>query len=98
MNHTGCSKENLGKQKFSKYEAVDDRMELWEAQDEADEKDDGKSQVPIYFEKTLWQKLVAGLKCSQRDCREAIRATENVRRYVIEPSISRARKQSNGQL
>ncbi|VDN04391.1 unnamed protein product [Thelazia callipaeda] len=54
------------------------------------------SQPVMHFERTLWEKLIAGLKCSQRDCRDALRPTENIRKYLIEPSISRARKHGYG--
>lgn len=49
-----------------------------------------------HFERTLWEKLIAGLKCSQRDCGDALRPGKEVPRYLVGPSISRARKHSNG--
>lgn len=103
VGHIGTSKENSGQQKSSNCKSAD-VTKLWELRneihgkyDEEDEKDK-KSPVLVHFERTLWEKLVAGLKCSQRDCREALRPTESVRRYLIEPSISRARKHSTRQL
>uniref|UniRef100_A0A915PQ97 Uncharacterized protein n=1 Tax=Setaria digitata TaxID=48799 RepID=A0A915PQ97_9BILA len=71
---------------------------FWESHDQMREKyekeDDKSPPVLTHFEKTLWEKLIAGLKCSLRDCREALKPTESIRRYLIEPSISRARKHS----
>lgn len=49
-----------------------------------------------HFERTLWEKLIAGLKCSQRDCGDALRPGKEVPRYLVGPSVSRARKHSNG--
>ncbi|EFO21153.1 hypothetical protein LOAG_07333 [Loa loa] len=101
IDHIGTSKKDSGQLKSSNCETVDE-TKIWEPRDVAyekyDDKDEkhGKSVVLVHFERTLWEKLVAGLKCSQRDCREALRPTENIRKYLIEPSISRARKHSSG--
>uniref|UniRef100_A0A8R1Y481 TPR_REGION domain-containing protein n=1 Tax=Onchocerca volvulus TaxID=6282 RepID=A0A8R1Y481_ONCVO len=101
-DHSGASKEDSGQRKISNCKTVVETKH-WEPRDEMHEKyneeheKDSKSPVLVHFEKTFWEKLVAGLKCSQRDCKEALRPTESVRRYLIEPSISRARKHSNGQ-
>ncbi|MCP9264046.1 hypothetical protein DINM_006970 [Dirofilaria immitis] len=90
INHIDNSKEDSEQRKISK-----DKAELWESRNEVHEKDD-KIPVSVHFEKTLWEKLVAGLKCSQRDCSDALKPTESVRRYLIQPSISRARKHNSG--
>lgn len=101
ISRLDTSKED-SEQRMSSNFATPNETKLWKKQDEMDEKfnqkneKDGKSPILVYFERSLWEKLVAGLKCSQRDCNEALRPTESVRRYLIEPSISRARKHSNG--
>uniref|UniRef100_A0A0R3RJE6 Peroxin-5 n=1 Tax=Elaeophora elaphi TaxID=1147741 RepID=A0A0R3RJE6_9BILA len=104
INHidTLTEEEDSEKQRLSN--CATDEAKLWETRDEMDEKykekdeRDSKSPILRHFDRTLWEKLVAGLKCSQRDCAEALKPTESVRRYLIEPSISRARKRSNRQL
>uniref|UniRef100_A0A914ZRY5 Uncharacterized protein n=2 Tax=Parascaris TaxID=6254 RepID=A0A914ZRY5_PARUN len=45
---------------------------------------------------SFWDKLIAGIKCSQRDCSEALHTIPRARRPLVEPSIiRRARKHSN---
>ncbi|VDK27830.1 unnamed protein product [Gongylonema pulchrum] len=77
-----------------KQKPIDDKF-LHEKYSEEDEIDE-KPLVRGHFERTLWEKLIAGLKCSHRDCGEALRPTNNVPRYLMQPSISRARKHSSG--
>ncbi|KHN87456.1 hypothetical protein Tcan_17589 [Toxocara canis] len=38
---------------------------------------------------SFWDKLIAGIKCSQRDCGEAFHETSQSRRLLLEPSIIR---------
>lgn len=46
------------------------------------------------FERSIWEKLIAGLKCSHRDCGDALRPIRKKERLLREPSFSRARKHS----
>lgn len=43
----------------------------------------------IREELSWWQKLIAGFKCSQRDCAEALKPRKKIAKFLTEPAIIR---------
>lgn len=72
-----------------------ENVELNDASEVEEEESDPVSSNKIW---SFWDKLIAGIKCSQRDCGDALHTIPRARRPLLEPSIiRRARKHSNDQ-